>query len=72
MNGLQGSFRIANGPEALDVRLAALGSVRAEGVDGELVGNVLLERQRGEDYETTSGMVFYVARWAAGQSTAAP
>jgi hypothetical protein len=72
VDGFQGTFRIENGPEALDVRIAALGSVSAEGADGELVGNVLLEREQGEHSGKTSGMVFYVARWAAGQRAAAP
>jgi hypothetical protein len=72
VNEFGGSFQIANGPEALSVRLAALGSVNAEAADGELVGNVLMERERGENYETTAGMVFYVARWSAGQEAGTP
>jgi hypothetical protein len=72
VNEFGGSFQIANGPEALSVRLAALGSVSAEAADGELVGNVLLEREQGENYETTAGMVFYIARWSAAQEAGTP
>ncbi|HEY6556784.1 MAG TPA: hypothetical protein VI072_05910 [Polyangiaceae bacterium] len=72
VNALQGSFQIARGPDALSVRLGAFGSVNAHVADGELIGDVLLERKQGKHSATTSGMVFYVARWSAEQTSVDP
>ena len=72
IDGLRGDFRLETGPEALAVRLSAFGSVSGQTGDGELIGDVLLERERRARSETTAGMVFYVARWTAMPIGAAP